>query len=195
MKLIPLLILASVASAQAAVYNYNMSSDNDMTLYSGNITGSSLTEHFNQTAGWATPNVGSATSTEDFIYVVAMNFGSVGSFAGFINTIDLSTVPWEISSDISGSLTGYTGSSTLFNPSISEVSTLIGTETFTPASLTGSLAGVGIAGVSDAVDVPGFTSAFIYRTEASNLVPEPSTTLLGFGAVSLVLLRRRRTPA
>ncbi len=167
-----------------------------MTLYSGNFIGSSLSEHFNQTASWSTPNVGSVTSTENYIYVVAMNYGSVGSFAGFINTIDISTVPWDISSDVSGSLTGYTGSSTTFNPLIGEVSTLIGTETFTPAALTGSLAGVGIGGVVDSVDVPGFTSAFIYRTDASNFnVPEPSTTLLGFGAASLVLFRRRRTPA
>lgn len=196
MKLIPSLILASVSSLQAAVYNYNMSADNDMTLYSGNLTGSSLTEHFNQTAGWGTPNVGSFTSTEDYIYVVGMNFGGPGSFAGFINTIDISTIPWDISSNVSGSLTGYTGSSTAFNPLTPEVSTLIGTETFTLAALTGSLAGVGIGGVADSVDIPGFDSAFIYRTDASNFnVPEPSTTLLGFGAATLALFRRRRTPA
>lgn len=197
MKLIPSLIFASVASVQAVVYSHNMSSDNDMTLYSGNFIGSSLGEHFNQTASWGTPNVGSVSSTENYIYVVAMNYGSVGSFAGFINTVDISTVPWEISSDISGALTGYTGSSTAFNPLIAEVSAIIPTQLFTPASNTGSLAGVGIGGVADAVDVPGFTSAFIYRTEASNFdpVPEPSTTLLGFGAVTLTLLRRRRTPA
>lgn len=194
MKLIPLLILTSAASLQAAVYNYNMSADNDMTLYSGNITGSSLTQHMVQSAGWGTPNVGSFVSTENYIYVVGMNFGSVGSFAGYINTIDVSTVPWDISSDVSGSLTGYTGSSTAFNPLIPEVSTLIGTETFTPAALTGSLAGVGIGGVSNAVDIPGFSSAFIYRTDASNFpVPEPSTTLLGFGAAALAIFRRRRT--
>jgi hypothetical protein len=196
MKLIPSLVLASVSSLQAAVYNYNMSADNDMTLYSGNITGSSLTEHFNQTAGWGTPNVGSFVSTDNYLYLVGMNFTSVGSFAGFINTIDISTVPWDISSGVSGSLTGYTGSSTAFNPLISEVSSLIGTETFTPAALTGSLVGVGIAGVADSIDIPSSSSAFIYRTDASNFsIPEPSTTLLGFGAATLALLRRRRTPA
>lgn len=196
MKLIPSLLLVSITSVQAAVYSYNMSADNDMTLYSGDITGTTLISHFDQSAGWATPNTGSFTSTEDYIYVVGMNFGSVGSFAGFINTIDVSTVPWEISSDVSGSLTGYTGSSTAFTPLTSEVSTLIGTETFGPAALTGSLAGVGIAGVADAVDIPGFSSAYIYRTEAANFpVPEPSTTFLGVSAAALALLRRRRKKA
>lgn len=196
MKLIPSLLLASVSCLQAAVYSYNMSADNDMTLYSGNITGSSLTEHFNQTAGWGTPNTGSFISTDDYIYVVGMNFGSVGSFAGFINTIDVSTVPWTISSDVSGSLTGYTGSSTAYNPLTAAISTLIGTETFTPAALTGSLAGVGIGGVADSVDIPGSSSAFIYRTDASNFaVPEPSTTFLGVSATVLALFRRRRTPS
>lgn len=195
MRLIPLFILAAASSVQAAVYNYNMSADNDMTLYTGNLTGSSLTQHMVQSAGWGTPNVGTFTSTDPYVYVVGMNFGSIGSFAGFINTIDVSTIPWDISSDVSGSLTGYTGSSEAFNPLIGEVSTLIGTETFTPAALTGSLAGVGIGGVADSVDIPGFSSAFIYRTNASNLIPEPSTALLSFGAVTLALFRRRRTPA
>lgn len=196
MKLIPSLILASVTSLQAAVYNYNMSADNDMPLYTGNITGSSLTQHMVQSTGWATPNVGSFTSTDNYIYVVGMNFGSVGSFAGFINTIDVSTVPWDISTNVSGSLTGYTGFSEAYNPLIGEVSTLIGTTTFSPASLTGSLAGVGIGGVADSVDIPGFSSAFIYRTDASNFaIPETSTALLGFAATALVCFRRRRTPA
>ena len=91
MKLLPIVFLAAVSSAQAAVYSYNVSADNDMTLYTGNITGSSLTQHVVQNAGWATANVGSFTSTDNYVYVVGMNFGSVGSFAGFINTIDIST--------------------------------------------------------------------------------------------------------
>lgn len=195
MKLIPSLILVSASCLHGAVYSYNMSADNDMTLYTGNITGSSLTEHFNQTAGWGTPNTGSFVSTDPYVYVVGMNFGSIGSFAGTINIIDISTIPWDVTTDVSGALTVYTGTTEIYNPAISEVSTLIGTETFSPAALTGSLAGVGIAGVSDSVDITGFSSAFIYRTEAGNVsVPEPSTALLGFAAVALGVFRRRRTP-
>ena len=127
--------------------------------------------------------------------MLLMNFTLQSSFAGFINTIDISTIPWDISSDVSGSLTGYTGTTESYNPVLSEVSTLIGTETFTPAALTGSLAGVGIGGVADSVDIPGFSSAFIYRTNASNLISEPSTALLSFAAITLALFRRRRTTA
>ena len=193
MKFIPLLIIASCAPVQAATYNFNMSADNDMTIYTGTVTGASLTEHFAQTDDWDTPNVGSFTTSDDYIYVVGMNFTLVASFAGFINNIDISTVSWEISSDVSGSLTGYNGTTTSYNPLISEVSSLIATETFVPASLTGDISeGVGIAGVADAVEIPdGNQSAYIFRTAANNVVPEPSTTLLGFGAAALALLRRR----
>ncbi|MDA7881909.1 PEP-CTERM sorting domain-containing protein [Akkermansiaceae bacterium] len=195
-KFISPLILVSASSLQAALYNYNMSTDNDMTLYTDSIAGLSLTEHFNQTADWEVANVGSFNTNDDYIYLIGMNFTNVGSFAGFINNIDLSTVPWEISSDVSGSLTGYTGTLTSFNPLIAEVSALIGTETFAPAALTGdTVTGVGIAGVADAIDIPGNNSAYLFRTAASNVVPEPSTSLLGLGAAALALLRRRRMAA
>ena len=196
MKIIPLLLVVSTP-LQAAVFNYNMSADNDMTLYTDDITGSSLTEHFHQTLDWDTPNVGSFVSSDDYIYLVGMNFTLDASFAGFINTVDLSTIAWEVSSNISSSLTGYTGDSTAFNPLISEVSALIATETFTPASLTGdNSTGVGIVGVADSVEIPaGDQSAYIFRTLSTNVVPEPSTTLLGFGAATLALFRRRRNAA
>ena len=196
-KTIASLLLISATSLQAALYNYNMSADNDMALYTGTITGSSLVEHFNQTNDWDTPNVGSFNSNQDYVYVVGMNFTLVASFAGFINNTDLSTIPWEVSTNVSSSLTGYTGNTTTYNPVISEVAALIATETFSPAALTGDISeGVGIAGVADAIDIPdGDQTAYIFRTAASNLVPEPSTTLLGFGAAGLALLRRRRTAA
>lgn len=197
MKLISSLILASVTSIQAATYTYNMSADNDMTLYSSNLTGTTLTEHFNQTAGWGTPNTGSFVSFEDYVYVVGMNFGSVGSFAGFINTIDVSTVPWELSSDVGSSLTGYPGGGTSYNPLLAEVATLISTEIFTPATVYTGGAGIGIAGVTNGITISGGNSAFIYRTPVTNFenVPEPSTVLLGFGAATLMLFRRRRMAA
>lgn len=105
--------LGLTALSGAAVYTYSMSSDNDMTFYTGNSTGTVLTEHFNQTAVWSTVISGSLTSFDDYIYVVGMNFGGPGSFAGFINGVDVSTLPWETTINVSGAITGYTGSSTL----------------------------------------------------------------------------------
>jgi hypothetical protein len=194
MKLISSLILASVTSVQAATYTYNMSADNDMTLYSSNLIGSTLTEHFNQTANWSVANTGSFVSFENYIYVVGMDYGSVGSFAGFINTTDVSTVPWELSSNVASALTGYTGSTTLYNPPIADVATLIPTETFTPAAIYTGGAGIGIPGVTNGITIPDDSSAYIFRSRVTNFenVPEPSTVLLGFGAVTLALFRRRR---
>ncbi len=183
--------LGLTAISNAAVYNYNMSADNDMTFYTGNSTGTLLTEHFNQTAAWSTPITGSLTSFDDYLYVVGMNFGSVGSFAGFINGIDITTVPWETTIDVSGALTGYTGSSTLYNPAIADVAGQIMIQPFSPAVLTGSLAGVGIPGVADSIDIPGSGSAQIYRVAVNN-IPEPSSALLGAAAGLLFLFRRRR---
>jgi len=197
MKTIPLILLTSVSSLHAAVYNYNVSADNDMALYTGNATGSSLVQYVEQTGSWEVPNVGTFVSSDDYVYVVGMNFTLQASFAGFINTIDLSTVAWEVSSDISGSLTGFAGDSTAFNPLISEISALIATETYTPASLTGdTVTGVGIAGVANTVEIPdGNQTAYIFRTLSTNIVPEPSTTLLGFGTAAFALFRRRRNAA
>ena len=186
--------LGLTALSNAAVYTYNMSADNDMTFYTGNSTGTVLTEHFNQTARWATPITGTLTSFDDYIYVVGMNFGGPGSFAGYINGIDVSTLPWETTINVAGALTGYTGSSTLYNPPIPDVAGQILIQPFSPAVLTGSLAGVGIPGVANSIDIAGAGTAQIFRLDV-NSIPEPSTTLLGAAAGMLCLFRRRRQVA
>lgn len=193
-----------VGTAYSASYSYILAADNDFTLYTANGTGPSTTglvEHIQQTTDWSIPISGSFSSSSNYIYVVGMNHsGQRGSFGGFINGKDISTVIWERSTiDVSSSFSGYLSPSPAYNPDIAVVSSLLTSVSFSgPAPLANDLTGVGVSGVANALDILGVgfpfePNAYIFRTQASNFtVPEPSSAaLLGLGGLALILRRRR----
>lgn len=63
-----------------------------------------------------------------------------------------------------------------------------GADTTTSGRYNGGLDDVKVWNVTDQADAEG-----IMRTEASRLIPEPSTVTLGLAGLAALMLRRRRT--
>lgn len=193
------LSLLSAASVSAATINYNFSVDNDNSIYTGNASGTSLSLVSHSSNGWVTPESGTLSTTDQYLYVWAANYGGPGSIAGFIDGVDLSTLPWERTGEISSQLTSY-AQNVSFTPLQSDIQNIIANETFAPAPLAtftpNMFNGVSVAGVSGALNIER-SSAFVYRlqiNDSSSAVPEPSSTL-ALGALTLLGLTSRRRRA
>jgi len=186
------------SSAQAALYTYSLSGDDDLAIFTGNSTGSSLTEHANASGGWTVPISGSFNSNEDYFYITLHNYFSDGNIAGFINGVEVTSLTWERTGDVRAPL-GYSAGATLsgnvaYTPPVASVQGVIGANPFSSlATNTTSLTGVSAPGATGSVNGPAAGQTYVYRTPTSALpVPEPSAAILGALAGMSCLLRRRR---
>lgn len=192
----PLLLILGAASSHAAVFTVSLSGDNDFTLYTGNASGSSLTEHVNQVTDWNFATNGSFSSNDSHIYVSVVNWGGPGNFHGFINGVDITTVPWETTGNILPQISNFV-SHPSFNPIVSDIEAIATNETFSPAFAVNTTV-IGVPGASSGLFVQSGFTGQVFRTSVENFgvtvsaVPEPSSAVALAGLLASSLLLRRR---
>ena len=194
-------------TAQAANV-YFLSADNDLAIFSGDASGTALTEIYQNDTAWNANNSFTFTPpATGYIYVAAMNFGGVGGFSGGLNGTNIINLDWEYV-DLN------TADFTLFPTANDETYDVIETDfesaltsvTWLDASTVVRAAGTVTAGVIDetgAVNtsathyiVPDAFSIRAFRIGVDDIpaaVPEPSSTSLLMISMGSLLLRRRRS--
>lgn len=155
-------------SHNGRVYRYSLAADNDFALYTadgGSNRRTNVCAKVQQTTRWDRPTSGTFTTDSEYIFVIVMNHESVGSFSGYINGIDISTVRWEISPDISSSLKGYQTATPAFQPEAQNAIAIFqNLRTSRRAKLTTDRLGIGVQGVRRGIDIPDGKKAFVLST-------------------------------
>jgi PEP-CTERM motif len=191
-------LLALTSQAQAQTITFNLDSDNDMALYVGNATGSSLRQVANQTTVWNTATTGSFTLLpgEDYFYMVGMNYGGAGDIGGTLNGISVTSLAGWVSKDvtagISGFPVGYFAGVESFNPVLSEIQSLVAAGGFTTTPTLGAGAASTVVGGPTFI-LPSGSTATLFRQAVTAVAPEPGTlALLALGGLALIKRRRKQ---
>ena len=199
-------VIAGVNCAHGSTifYSIQIVADNDFAVFTGTTTGVTRLIYQND-VGW--PGQISAASSQSFtllptettFYLLGMGGGGQENISGTVNGVDITSIPVQMSSDLSTMLTGYNlpavadGS---YSPKVPDVQAAFPGLTWGPPTVTTSDTVVQLAAPNGIGYhfANGTAHLFEFSAASVSAVPESSTWwLLLSGGGAILLGRRRRT--
>jgi hypothetical protein len=198
------MVFAGVNCAHGGPISYTIQivADNDFAVFAG--TGDSVTSLvYQNNVSW--PSQIAAASSQSFtlqpdqttFYVLGMGGGGEENISGTVNGVDMTSIPVQMSSDLSSQLTGYNLSAVAagtYNASLADVQAAFSGLTWGPPTSNTSDAVIQMAAPNGIGFDFASGTAHLFQFSALDVsgVPEPSTWWLAMIAGGAILLGRLR---